>query len=228
MTRSIIRVTMYRNSSQSGSVNPQLLVIIGLLVLVVALVGLSGWLYLQYDDQKTNVDSKIAVAEAAARKQQSEEDEVKIKAIEEEPNREFAGPEDYGRVSFEYPKNWSVYIEKDPTVNGNAYYAYLNPIIIPPTNDKSARFALKVEIENVAYDKVLEDYRKAIEKGELKSSPIKINDHEGTRLDGILAKDIRGSAVIFRVRDKTIMISTQAETFKQYFEEIIKTIDFND
>ena len=187
---------MKRNLSQNGSVNPQLLVIIGLLVLTVALVGLSGWLYLQYDDQKTNVDSKIAVAEAAARKQQSEEDDIKIKAIEEEPNREFAGPEDYGRVSFEYPKNWSVYIDEDPTVSGNSFNAYLNPIVVPPVNDKSARFALRVEIENVAYDEALEDYRRAIEDGELKSSPIKVNDHEGTRLDGILAKDIRGSAVL--------------------------------
>ena len=219
---------MQRNSSQNGSVNPQLLVIIGLLVLIVALVGLSGWLYLQYDDQKTNVDSKIAVAEAAAKKQQSEEDDIKIKAIEEEPNREFAGPEDYGRVSFEYPKNWSVYIDEDPTVSGNTFSAYLNPIVVPPTNDKSARFALRVEIENVAYDEALEDYRRAIENGELKSSPVKVNDHEGTRLDGILEKDIRGSAVLFRVRDKTILISTQADTFKQYFEDIIKTIDFND
>ena len=219
---------MQRNSSQNGSVNPQLLVIIGLLVLMVALVGLSGWLYLQYDDQKTNVDSKIAVAEAAAKKQQSEEDDIKIKAIEEEPNREFAGPEDYGRVSFEYPKNWSVYIDEDPTVSGNTFSAYLNPIVVPPTNDKSARFALRVEIENVAYDEALEDYRRAIENGELKSSPVKVNDHEGTRLDGILEKDIRGSAVLFRVRDKTILISTQADTFKQYFEDIIKTIDFND
>ena len=219
---------MQRRSVQRGGVSSQLLVIIGLLVLVVGLVGLSGWLYLQYDDQKTNVDSKIAEAEAAARKQQSEEDDIKIKAIEEEPNREFAGPEDYGRVSFEYPKNWSVFIAENPAVKGDTFDAYLNPVVVPPIDDKSARFALRVVIENIAYDMRLEDYRKEIETGELTSSPVKVNDHEGTRLDGNLTKDIRGSAVLFRVRDKTITISTQAETFKEYFEEIIKTIDFND
>ncbi len=219
---------MYRNDSRRGGVNPQLLVIIALLILAVGLSGLSVWLFMQYTDQKTNVDSKIAIAEAAARKVQAEEDEVKIRAVEEEPNREFAGPEDFGRLSFQYPKNWSVYVAEDPTVSSNSYSAYFNPVIVQPINSKSARFALTVFIENKAYDRVLESYRSSIEKGEITSSSITVNDHEGTRLDGNIAKDIRGSAVLFRVRDKTIMVATQADTFKEYFEAIIQTIDFND
>ncbi len=219
---------MNRNSSQRGGVNAQLLVIIALLVLVVGLSGLSVWLYMQYDDQKNNVDSKIAVAEAAARKLQAEEDDVKIKAVEEEPNREFAGPEDYGRLSFKYPKNWSVYVAQDPSVSSNTFSAYLSPVLVEPINSKSARYALTVFIENKAYDRVLDSYRSAVERGDLKSTPITVNDHEGTRFDGILERDVRGAAVIFRVRDKTITITTQADTFKEYFDTIVQTIDFND
>lgn len=221
-------MTKFRRSLQYGAINNQLLVVIALLVLVVGLSGLSAWLYIQYDEQKTNVDSKIAVAEAAARKQQAEEDDIKIKAIQEEPNREFAGPEDYGRLSFKYPKNWSVYVADDASVNASRYSAYLHPVIVPPTDSRSARFALKVDIETIAYDKALDRYRTNIQKGELKSSPITVNGHEGTRIDGNLTKDIRGSVVLFRVRDKTITITSQAETFKQYFDTIIKTVDFND
>ncbi len=219
-----------KSSYQRGAVNTQLLVIIGLLVLTVGLSGLSAWLFIQYTDQKTNVDSKIAVAEAEARKQQAEEDDIKIKAIEEEPNREFAGPEDYGRLSFKYPKNWSVYVATDPTITrrGNEYRAYLSPVVVPPIEAENSRYALSVLIENEAYDEVLDDYRKAIEEGEVKSSPYSVNDHEGTRLDGLIDKDIRGSAVLFRVRDKTITVSTEAETFSDYFNDIIATIDFND
>lgn len=205
----------------------QLLVIIGLLLLVVGLSGLSAWLFMQYSDQKNNVDSKIAVAEAAAKKQQAEDDEIKIKAVEEEPNREFAGPEDYGRLSFKYPKNWSVYIADDAT-NRNAYTAYLHPVIVPPIDSAKTRVALMVSIENRAYDRALEGYRGAVEKGELKSSSIKVNGHTGTRFDGNLTADIRGAAAVFRVRDKTITITTQAETFKPYFDTIIKTVTFND
>lgn len=221
-------MTAHRHSRQYGAISTQLVVIIGLLVLLVALSGSSVWLYTQYSDQKNNVDSKIAVAEASARKVQAEEDDLKIKTVEEEPNREFAGPEDYGRLSLKYPKNWSVYIADDGTANGGKYNAYLNPVTVPPIDSKTARFALRVNIESVAYDKVLAEYTKSIEKGELTSSPITLNGHEGTRLDGILEKDIRGSAVLFRVRDKTIIVSSEAETFKEYFDNIIKTIDFND
>lgn len=221
-------MTAYRHPNQYGAISTQLIVIIGLLVLLVGLSGLSVWLFSQYSDQKNNVDSKIAVAEATARKVQAEEDEVKIKAVEEEPNREFAGPEDYGRLSFKYPKNWSVYVAEDGTANSGKFSAYLSPVIVPPVDSKTARFALTVTIESTAYDKVLAGYTRGIEKGELKSSPVTLNGHEGTRLEGILDKDIRGSAVLFKVRDKTVMVASEADTFKEYFENVIKTIDFND
>ena len=217
-----------RTYRQRGAINTQLIVIIGLLVLTVGLSGLSAWLFTQYSEQKNNVDSKIAVAEAAAKKQQAEDDDKKIKAIEEEPNREFAGPEDYGRLSFQYPKNWSVYIADDAAAGTGQFTAYLHPVIVPPIDSKSTRLALKVTIETVAYDKALDKYKSLIQKGELKSSPITVGEHEGTRLDGNFSKDIRGSAVLFRVRDKTITITSEAETFKDYFDTIIQTINFND
>lgn len=220
--------TVYRQARQRGAVNTQLIVIIGLLVLTVALSGLSAWLFVQYGEQKNTVDSKIAVAEAAAKKQQAEADEVKIRAIEEEPNREFAGPEDYGRLSFQYPKNWSVYIADEAATSTGKFSAYLHPVIVPPIDSKNARFALRVNIETITYDKALDKYKAIIQKGELTSSPITVKGHEGTRLDGSFTKDVRGSAVLFRVRDKTITVSSEAETFKEYFDTIIQTIDFND
>lgn len=218
----------FRGSRRSyGAVSNQLLITIGLLVLVVGLAGLSAWLFAQYTAQKTDVDSKIAVAAAAAKKQQAEEDAIKTEELLKLPSRDFAGPEDFGLLTFKYPNTWSVYIAEDPSVSGNSFMAYLHPMTVPTISSRSARFALIVTIENAAYDKVLDSYRNSIEKGDLKSSPIKVNEHEGTRLDGTLAKDIRGSAVIFRVRDKTITVSSQAETFRADFDALIQTIDFN-
>lgn len=212
---------------QNGAVNAQLVVIISLLVVVVGLSGLSAWLYTKYDEQKNDTDSLIGVAVAEARKEQAEANEEVVRAIEEEPNLEFAGPEEYGRLSFKYPKNWSVYVADD-TSTSNKFNAYLHPVTVPPINSASTRFAVVVNIETIAYDKALDKYRNDIEKGEIKSSPVTVNGHEGTRLDGSIARDIRGSAVLFRVRDKTITISSQADTFKSYFDNIIKTVEFND
>jgi hypothetical protein len=210
-----------------GAINGQLIAIIGLLLLVVALSGLSAWLYTMYDEQKTKVDNKVDLAIAAAKKEQAEVDEVKIKKVEEEPSREFAGPDDYGRVTFKYPKNWSVYVDSDASTGGGEYEAYLNPIVVPSIKGTTPQFALRVTIENVAYDEVLDSYKATVKKGDLSSSPVSVNGHDGTRLDGSFTKDLRGAAVLFKVRDKTVTIQTDADTFKPYFEDIIKTIDFN-
>ena len=210
-----------------GAINSQLVAIIGLLILVVGLSGFAAWMYVQYSEQKTNVDGKISVAESAAKKEQADADEVKFNEREKEPNREFAGPDDYGRVSFKYPKTWSVYVASDATTNNAKYAAFLNPIVVPPVSSTAARFALRVTIENVPYDKSLEEYQAAIKKGDLKSNPITVNNHDGTRFDGSFSKDLRGSAVLFKVRDKTVTIQTDADTFLPDFENIIKTIDFN-
>lgn len=216
-----------RHFLQRGAMNGQLIAIIGLLVAVVGVSALAGWLYIQYDEQKTDVDGRVAMAVAEARKEQAELEEEKFAEREKEPNREFAGPEDYGRLSFQYPKTWSVYIAEDTSTRANRFAAYFHPIIVPPIGSGSARFALRVNIDNVAYDRALDSYRRSIERGELRSSPITVNGHDGTRLEGTLSRDVRGTAVLFRVRDKTITIFSEADTFKDDFESIIQTVDFN-
>lgn len=218
---------MNRNFTMRGAVNGQLIAIAGLLVVAVLLAGLSGWLYLQYDEQKTKVDNKVALAEATARKEQAEVDEKKFAEREKEPNREFTGPDDYGQLTFSYPRTWSVYVANDSTTSSSGFAAFLNPVIVPPVSASGAQFALRVTISNTAYDQVLNSYKAAIKKGDLKSSPINVNDHDGTRLDGAFSKNIRGSAVLFKIRDKTAIIQSDIENFKPDFENIIKTIDFN-
>lgn len=220
-------MTTTRNLNKQGAINAQLVAIIGLLVVVVALSGLSAYLFTQYNEQKTNVNSKVALATAAAQKTQAETDEGKFNEREKEPNREFTGPEDYGQVTFKYPKTWSVYVDSDGSGSSTSYAAYLNPITVPPVNSTTARFGLIVTIKTVAYDSALDTYKDEVKKGDLTSSPITVNGHDGTRFDGNFSKDIRGSAVVFKIRDKTVTIQTDADTFKTDFENIIKTIDFN-
>ena len=48
-----------------------------------------------------------------------------------------------------------------------------------------------------------------------------------SRFDGSFSDDIRGSAVIYKIRDKTVTLRTDAETFRPAFDELIKTITFN-
>lgn len=211
---------------ERGSVDSWMIATIGLVVLVVAVGALAVWALVNYNDQKTDVDAKISSAVAVARKEQADSDEVKFAEREKEPNREFVGPDDYGHVTFNYPKTWSVYIEQDGSDNGS-YEAYLNPVLVPAVNSDQQQYALRVVIEQVSYDDALNNFDSLVQSGDLKSSSVSINGSIGTRLDGKFSDDIRGSMIIFKIRDKVLTIRTDADTFKPDFNALITTLKFN-
>ncbi|MDB5186843.1 MAG: exported protein of unknown function [Candidatus Saccharibacteria bacterium] len=211
--------------NENGAVSGSLIAIILLGILFLAAGSAAIWAYSNYTEQKTNVDGKIDLAVAEARKEQADIESAKFAEREKEPNRQFVGPDDYGRLTFDYPKTWSVYIAQDVT-EGGTYESYLNPVTAPPVSDKQ-QFSLRVTIEQTDYDKVIKQYDARIKKGDLRSGGFSANGNSGIRFDGNFTKDIRGAAVILKIRDKTVTLRTDADTFKPDFENIIKTINFN-
>lgn len=216
---------MSTRQNEQGVISGSLIAIIGLAVLVLGTGSAAIWAYVNYTEQKSNVDGKISLAEAEARKVQSDIDEAKFAEREKEPKRQFVGPDDYGRLTFDYPKTWSVYEATDISRGGN-YEAYLNPVTVPPISSVQ-QYALRVLVEEKDYDQVVKSYESLVKKGDLRNSPVSANGNNGTRLDGSFSKDIRGSAVIYKIRDKTVTLRTDADTFKPDFENLIKTMNFN-
>jgi hypothetical protein len=218
---------MLRNTRESGAANILLISTVALGIVCAGLAVLSVWAYVNYTDQKTNVDGRVDSAVAVAKKSQADSDETKFAAREKEPMRQFTGPEDYGQLTFNYPKTWSVYVNKDSSTGG-VFEAYLNPVSVPPVSNLSTQqYALRVTIESKDYDQVISSYQALVQKGNLKSSAVKANGDNGTRLDGNFNKDIRGSAVLLKIRDKTLTVRTDADTFKPDFDALIATIKFN-
>ena len=193
------------------------------LFLVASALGV--WALLAYTEQKADVDGKISLAVAAGVKKQAEEDEAKFQESYKNPRIEFVGPSEYGRLSFMYPKTWSVYVEKDGTDRGD-YKAYLHPVSVPSISGKDSRYALRVEILNKNFDDTLKQYESQLKKGELKSSNVEYNGNAATRLDGAFSKELRGAVVLMKVRDKTIRLSTDAASFKPDFDTLLGTVKF--
>lgn len=213
-------------SRQSGSINPLLITSILLTLLSAGLAGVAIWAYGNYMDQKNNVDSKILVAVTDAKKIQSDEDDKKFAELEKKPTRSFVGPDDYGRVSFQYPKTWSVYVAKDGKGTGT-YEAYLQPNVVPPVANTTP-YATRVVVESRQYEVVLKNYEALVKKGTLKTAPITIGSFTGVRLDGEFTKDRKGTAVIFKIRDKTLTVASDADAFKSDFSDIIlPSLTFN-
>jgi len=220
---------MTLHQKEHGAIDRSLIAIISLIILTVATGSLAAWAYAGFVEQKTNVDGKINLAVATAKKEQADADEAKFAEREKEPNRQFAGPDDYGRLTFNYPKTWSVYEATDVSAgSGSSYEAYLNPISVPPVGSSTQQYALRVTIEQTAYDQIIQTYQPLVQKGDLKTSSASSNGHSGTRLDGIFDDGIRGAAVLYKIRDKTVTLRTDADTFKPDFDALVKTIDFKD
>lgn len=218
-------MTGMNNGFSKGFANVWLISTVILSITTIVAAGFLVWALINYVDQRDNVDAKAATAVAEAKKVQADELEAKFLEREKEPNYQFVGPDDYGRLMFDYPKTWSVYVEKD-TSKSDQYVAYLNPVLVPPVSS-STQYALRVTIESKDYEDVVDGYQSLVKRGELKSSAVSADEQSGTRLDGQFTNDIRGSAVIFKIRDKTVTLRTDADTFREDFDKLIATITFN-
>lgn len=205
--------------------NPFLIptIVLGLLVLVFGSFAI--WLYVNYSDQKTNVQGRVDVAVATAKKSQSDVDQAKYLEQEKQPYRQFQGPQELGGVTFDYPKTWSVYVDKDGSAN--IFEAYLQPGVVPPVSGKTP-YATRVSINSVSYDSTLQSYSSLVKTGKLKSSPVSVNGQNGTRFDGNFSTTVQGSMVIFKIRDKSLKVSTESPTFlNDYQTAILGSLKFN-
>lgn len=210
---------------QKGSATGWMITAICGITLFLVASALGVWAYVSYIEQRSDVDGRVSLAVAEAVKKQSAEDEAKFQESYKNPKIEFVGPSEYGRVSFMYPKTWSVFVEKDGSDRGD-YKAYLHPVSVPPIVNKDSRYALRLEIINRNFDDILKTYDPQLKKGELKSSTPEYNGNASTRLDGAFTPELRGAVVLMKVRDKTIRISTDADTFKPDFDSVLETIKF--
>lgn len=215
---------MNKHNHEMGSVNPLLIASILLGLLAVGFAGAFFWSYTNYVDQRDNTTEKINVAVTEAKKAQTAEDEKNYLETAKQPYSQLVSPDDLGRVTVSYPKTWSVYVAKS---NSTAYEAYLNPGSVPAVTSTQA-FAARVTISDGNYEDVVGAYTSLVKKGDLTSTPITVNNFSGVKLEGKFSATRSGSAVIFKVRDKTLVIATDVDDYKNDFNNIIvKSLDFN-
>jgi hypothetical protein len=212
-----------------------LTVVFGVLMLGLG-IGFT-WAFMQMNDYKADVEGKIS---AAVKTAETEQKETLTKQFDEDykkPHDVFTGPANYGSVSFEYPKTWSVYVDNDGS-NGEGYMAYFNPKLVPKVSEETP-YAVRVVILNAPIEEMVEVYRDAINGGaKLTATPVRLADAsddtastygKGTRIDGQFRETINGSAVLFDIRGRTLEIFTDHQSFVNDFNNIIlKTLKYND
>lgn len=194
-------------------------------LVAVTFIGLFIWMYAQWNEAKTNVEGQINEAVARKVHEAVTETEATFEEREKNPYKTFTGPSDYGSLSFQYPKTWSLYEVSDAS-SGRDYQALFNPDKIPPTNSETP-LALQVNILNESYDSVIEDYTDAVQDGEMTVEPTVIGGSPANIYRGELDNDFFGLIAIFKLRDKTVTIQTDAFIFEDDFRKVLSTVTYN-
>lgn len=204
------------------------IVIIIVSLIAVTFIGLFIWMFVQYNDVQTDVDGQIAVAVAEAKDEQTVKMEAEFLEREKYPYKTFSGPVDYGQLTFEYPKTWSVYIAKD-AANGGDYEAYFNPVQVDAVSNTTIN-ALRVIIRDKSFEDIAAEYQKAMDRKDanLTVETITINGATANRYTGTIPNtDLSGYIVIFKIRDKTAILRTDSVLFQGDFDKLLETIKFN-
>jgi hypothetical protein len=205
--------------------------IIALSLVSVTFIGLFIWMYTQYDEARTDVDGQIAEAVVKAVDENTVKLENDFAEREKYPFKTFAGPIDYGELTFKYPKTWSVYVAKDAH-NGGDFEAYLNPSEVYEVSDDTL-MALRVKILNRPFDDIVSTYQDELDgdNPNLTLESVLIGENKNitaNRYTGILPNtEFDGFVVIFKIRDKTAIIQTDSKTFEDDYDKLLSSIVFN-
>lgn len=200
-------------------------ILAGLLVLSL-IFGLWAFSALQAANKKANNSTSQAAAA-----QKSQQDALKkYNDLLKQPYKTFKGPDNYGTVTFSYPKNWSAYV--DSTGANEPINAYFYPDQVPSVQSGTA-FPLRVELLNSDYASVVAQYTPQVTQGSISSHaympPAMAKNpsvQPGIRLDGAIDQSstgttLQGSMVILKVRDKTLQIYTQVNSNLSDFNNVV-------
>lgn len=217
--------------SESGSKTKMpILGIAGLIITtlgMITFIGLFIWMNGRYNSARDEVDTEIAAAVTEAVNEKEIEMEKAFTEREKNPYRTFAGQSDYGELTFEYPKTWSVYEAKSADTGGD-FEAYLNPDKVYTVGGETIN-SIRVIIKDQGYDQQVKQYENYVKNGKLTTSIRPINGENATLYRGELpgTSKLQGIAAVFKIRDKTCIIQTDAFIFEDDFNHALDTVKYS-
>jgi len=192
-------------------------------IVVVALVAIAGiaafgWAYGEIAHYRDNVEQIAQQAVEVAKEEQFVADKEAFAEAAKQPFATFAGPADFGSVSFEYPRTWSAYNSAN---DKNSYEVVFYPGVIPLLSNDTP-VALRVSVLNTEYESELKKYESDAGKGTVTVTPITVNESEkGVRVDGNINKNFTSSRVLLKLRDKTLALQTDTNKYLGNFDDVI-------
>lgn len=194
------------------------------IVTIIAVIFIALYIqkYIEWDAISTDLETQVNAAVAVAVSENTTKMEAEFAEREKFPYKSFMGPVDYGSFSFQYPQTWSVYIARD-AANGGDFEAYMNPVEVNPVSSSTIN-ALRVRIRDTAFESVARSYESSIKNGKLTLETRTVGGVLANVYRGDLSNSMRGAVMILKLRDKTVMLQTDAEIFLDEFYRILDSV----
>lgn len=210
--------------SEAGLINALLIPLI-IVVLLLAGAGAFGiWAYGGRQDYKNNVDKKIATAVAKARDETQAADQARFDQQEKSPYKTYVGLAEFGALTVIYPKTWAGFILERGGGNAVPIDAYFYPNFVPDIQNGNNAAALRMQILQQSYSTVLSQYSGLENSKKVTVTPYrlpKLPGIAGVRIDGEIVSKKRGSLILVPLRNLTVRVWTESNSYVPDFDNII-------
>lgn len=219
-----------QNDSYNG-LPPQkhsILPVIILSTLLLISVAFAIWAFMGMMDYKNNSDKKSDVAVSKALTEQKAKLDLEYEEKAKSPFENYKASSEFGSLSLSYPKSWSLYVDSKASSTASSIEGYGHPDYVPGlTSDTS--FALRFQVTTRDYSVELKTFDGGIKTGAVKVSPYKLEKVKevlGAKVEGQINNKKSGVLYMFPLRDKTIKIWTESNSYVNDLDAIIANLTF--
>ena len=199
----------------------EIILIVFIFIIAGAAVGGAIYCYTQYDELNREVLADRSIKVDNAKAEQKTQDEQNYEIRSKKTMREFTGPSNFGALTFEYPKDWNVYIANDSSTEPS-FTAYFGPDYVKPLNSDNQGLVFKINSSN--YDSQIKQYENNLISSQAHSQ----NGLTGSIFTGKLDKKAdskTGKAVVLQINNYSATIMTpDYDTYGVQFDMIISTL----
>lgn len=164
-------------------------------------------------------DARVQAAAAKATEDQKQADEIATAKANGSPFRAYTAPVAYGSFQIYFPKNWSSYVDEEPS--GKQVQLIINPEFIRKTKGVEDLVAARITFEERTKDAFLAGYASYLKNGKLKRTETKVSDQTAYDFTGEFPDKRTVHQVVVPVRDKVLVFSSENTKYAPEFSQIL-------
>lgn len=205
---------------------PLVSVLLGLFLLISLVFGL--WAFSAMLDYKDNSDKKSDLAVSKALTEQKSKLDAAYEEKAKSPYDTYQASSEFGSLRFEYPKSWSLYVDSKISGGSSSIDGYAHPSFVPGVGSETS-FALRFQVVDNQYAEELKSYDASLQNSGTTVSPYrseKVQQVLGSKISGKITPNKSGVMFLLPLRDKTIKIWTESNTYAVELDKLMSTLSY--